>query len=169
MNIKLFFLSLLFAPSFFACESKAQPKTTISPDAFEKGIAGKEVQILDVRTQTEYNNGHLKNAFLADWTQPEIFEERIKSLEKDKPVYTYCLSGARSSAAAARLKEAGFTKVYNMEGGMSAWKAAQKTVEGTVIAKVMTMENIFPKFQPAKQCWLISVRCGARPVKKWRP
>ncbi|HZH97132.1 MAG TPA: rhodanese-like domain-containing protein, partial [Flavisolibacter sp.] len=145
MNIKLFFLSLLFAPSFFACESKAQPKTTISLDAFEKGIAGKEVQVLDVRTQTEYNNGHLKNAFLADWTQPEIFEERIKSLDKDKPVYTYCLSGARSSAAAARLKEAGFTKVYNMEGGMSAWKAAQKTVEGTVIAKVMTMEEYLSK------------------------
>jgi len=169
MNTRLFFLSLLFAQSFFACESKAQYKTNISPNEFEKGIAQKEIQILDVRTQTEYINGHLKNAYLADWMQPGIFEERIRSLDKDKPVYTYCLSGARSSAAAARLKAAGFTEVYNMEGGMVAWKAAKKTVEGIVTAKAITMEEYLSKISTGRTVLVDIGAVWCPPCKKMEP
>lgn len=50
-----------------ACNSIAQ-KTNLSVADFEKDIAQKNIQLLDVRTPEEYQSGHLKNAMLADWT-----------------------------------------------------------------------------------------------------
>jgi rhodanese-related sulfurtransferase len=54
---------------------------------------------LDVRTAAEYQSGYLKNALLANWNDETEFKERIIALNKNKPVYTYCLSGARSHVA----------------------------------------------------------------------
>ena len=49
-----------------ACNSTAQ-QTNLSIAEFEKAIAQKNIQLLDVRTPGEYQSGHLNNAFLADW------------------------------------------------------------------------------------------------------
>ncbi len=94
---------------------------TIPVEAFKNAIEDSSIQLLDVRTIGEFNNGHIANAFQADWTNTPQFTERIKSISKDKPVYIYCQSGARSSAAAAWLKEYGYT-VYNLDGGIAAWR-----------------------------------------------
>ena len=96
-----------------SCQATAQT-TDLSNDEFENGSKKEDSQILDVRTQAEYNTGHTKGVCLVDWTQRDVFEERIKYLDKNKPVYTYCLVGGRSAAAAARLKELGFKEVYNL-------------------------------------------------------
>lgn len=110
--------------------------------AFEQGINGKEtVQILDVRTPGEYAGGHIKNALLADWNNKEEFERRIAFIDKSKPVYVYCLAGGRSAAAASKLTAAGFEKVYNLSGGINAWKAAGKPVEGKSEGRQMTVEE----------------------------
>ncbi|MEJ7829077.1 MAG: rhodanese-like domain-containing protein [Segetibacter sp.] len=58
-----------------------------------------------MRKQAEYNSGHLRNTFLADWTRSKAFAERVKSLDKTKPVYTYCLSGGRSDVPAKKLEK----------------------------------------------------------------
>ena len=50
-------------------------------------------------------------------------------LDKEKPVYLYCRSGKRSASAAEKLKEAGFTEVYNLKGGILAWKEKQYETE----------------------------------------
>jgi rhodanese-related sulfurtransferase len=52
----------------------------------------------------------------------------VKTLDKTKPVYTYCHVGGRSSAAAKWLTEKGFT-VYNLVGGITAWQKAGRPVE----------------------------------------
>jgi len=55
--------------------------------------------LLDVRTADEYQLGHLSNALLAGWNNDKEFQLRAKALVKSKPIYTYCLSGVRSSTA----------------------------------------------------------------------
>lgn len=166
--IKSFGFALLLTSSLIACTMHAQ-KQDISVTEFEKGIARKDIQILDVRTQAEYNSGHLKNAFLADWTQPEVFKERVKSLDKNKPVYTYCLSGGRSSAAAASLREQGFREVYNLRGGMMAWTGAQKPVEAIVKGKAITMEEYLSKIPPDKTVLVDIGAVWCPPCKKMEP
>ncbi|MEW6611962.1 MAG: rhodanese-like domain-containing protein, partial [Pseudomonadota bacterium] len=53
------------------------------------------------------------------------------SLEKlkERPVITQCRSGMRSAAAAAALKKAGFAKIYNLKGGIMAWRSAGLPLE----------------------------------------
>lgn len=115
-------LVLVFTAS---CHSQS----VLNADAFEKAIAQPNVQVLDVRTIGEYNSGYIKNALQADWNNKEQFFDRTQHLDKMKPVYVYCLSGVRSAAAAAALREKGFN-AYNLEGGMTAWKKVGKPVEG---------------------------------------
>ena len=125
---KYSFIVLLFTILFAACTSSAQ-RLNVNTEAFEKGIAKPDAQLLDVRTPEEYKSGHIKNALLADWQNSQEFEAKVKQLDKNKPVYTYCHSGRRSSAAAARLKKEGFKEVYSLKGGIVAWKDADKPVE----------------------------------------
>jgi thioredoxin len=58
-----------------------------------------------------------------DWSADD-FAEKAAALDKDKPVFVYCLSGPRSTAAAAKLEEMGFKNVYEMQGGMMKWRNA---------------------------------------------
>lgn len=128
MRMQTFFFSLLLiSGTFSACNSVAQQPPNLSIGEFEKGIKKPNIQVLDVRTISEYESGHLKNAFLADWTNRVLFTERVQSLDKSKPVYIYCQVGGRSAAAAKWLQDKGF-KVYNMDGGIAAWKKAGKKV-----------------------------------------
>ena len=83
----------------------------------------KDAQLVDVRTSGEFRNGHLKNAMNINWTAGD-FAEKAKALDKDKPVFVYCMSGPRSSAAAEKLTEMGFKNVYEMQGGMMKWRNA---------------------------------------------
>ena len=79
--------------------------------------------ILDVRTQDEVNRGHIEGASFVDYYDKK-FRQKISFIDKSKPIYVYCLSGGRSSAAARVLKEHGFNQVYNLNGGFRAWKSA---------------------------------------------
>lgn len=80
-------------------------------------------QLIDVRTPGEFAGGHLENAINCDWNG-DNFESQIKELDKQKPVFVYCLSGGRSASAASSMRSAGFKTVYEMNGGMMKWRAA---------------------------------------------
>lgn len=125
---KLLLLSSLFL-ALFACQSQDKSSFQLNADAFEKGIQQSGIQLLDVRTAGEFRNGHLKNALQADWNQSSQFTDRTQHLDKKKPVYIYCLSGGRSAAAARKLRDQGY-QVYELVGGINAWKNAGKAVEG---------------------------------------
>lgn len=131
---------LLVTGTFTVCNSIAQQPPNLTVGDFEKRINQLNVQVLDVRTVGEYQSGHLKNAFLADWTNREQFAESVQSLDKSKPIYTYCLSGSRSGSAANWLREKGYT-VYTLDGGIAAWKRTGKTVEEAGKVKQMTSEE----------------------------
>jgi rhodanese-related sulfurtransferase len=136
----VFFGLLLLAA--FSCNSQTgNGDIHNTPEAFEKGIQAEKAQVLDVRKATEFKTGHLKNALQADWTDKQQFFERIKYVDKDRPVYIYCLAGGRSAAAAAWMRENGFSKVVELSGGINAWKNAGKPVEGSGDQKQMTPEE----------------------------
>lgn len=115
---------LITATSLMACAQGVGVKE------FEAGIARPGVQVFDVRTTGEFNSGHLHQAMQADYTNKEQFKERVQYLNKQQPVYVYCLSGGRSAAAAVWMRENGFREVVELEGGINAWKQAGKPLEG---------------------------------------
>lgn len=122
----------------FACLQLAALAQTVDVNAFEKGIKEKNAQLFDVRTSAEYNSGHLKGALQANYNDKAEFQQRVKYLDKTRPVYVYCLVGGRSGAAAEWMRSNGFTKVINMEGGINAWKKAGKPLEGVSDTPQMT-------------------------------
>ena len=124
-----------------SCRSQEGKDQKVDADQFEKGVQATNIQVLDVRTAGEYMSGHIKNALQADWTNTEQFNDRIKYVDKDKPVFIYCLVGSRSAAAAAWMRSNGFNKVVELQGGINAWKKAGKQVEGSSNEKQLTMEE----------------------------
>jgi rhodanese-related sulfurtransferase len=131
-------IAVLVFLSFSAMNLMAQ--NAVDVHVFEKGIS-KDVQLLDVRTQEEFNQGHLANAMLADWNEKDEFVRRIDAMDKNQPVYIYCLSGRRSAAAASLLREKGFFQVTEMEGGINAWKQADKPLEGAAVSTQISNDS----------------------------
>ena len=81
-----------------------------------------ELHIVDVRQPEEYEGelGHIPGAALVPLA---TLKEAARSWEREAPLVLVCRSGGRSSAAAAQLVAAGFTRVMNMRGGMLAYRA----------------------------------------------
>ena len=104
--------------------STESSNTVISASAFvEKLKSIPSPTIIDVRTPAEFAKGHVNNALNYDWRGNE-FDAQIVSLDKSKPVFIYCLSGGRSSAAADKMRAEGFKEVYERQGGLMKWRAA---------------------------------------------
>jgi rhodanese-related sulfurtransferase len=76
------------------------------------------VLIVDVRTSGEYAQGHLKGAINIPLSDLPL---RFDELAQNRPMLVYCQTGYRSAQASSFLVKAGFTQVYNMEGGIAAW------------------------------------------------
>jgi rhodanese-related sulfurtransferase len=78
---------------------------------------------LDVRTPSEFNEGHIEGAQLIDF-QSGNFESEIETLDKSKTYAVYCRSGNRSGQAVKIMSDAGFTNLYNLNGGVIDWSSA---------------------------------------------
>ena len=120
-------LTLMLLLAGAAC-AQAQQETVLAVADFEKEVtSNKEKVILDVRTPSEFNSGHLAQAKLMN-VNDKNFTQQISTLPKDKPVYVYCAAGVRSNKAAKILRQQGFTHVFELSGGIQAWQAAGKPV-----------------------------------------
>ena len=78
--------------------------------------------LLDVRSQAEFDSGHVIDARHVPQEDVAASAETLKRY-REKVVIACCESGMRSSAAARLLKAQGFTKVVNLRGGLAAWRA----------------------------------------------
>lgn len=107
-----------------SCKEKDTKKEIqiLPPQEFHDATAGNDVQLLDVRTADEFEEGHLDDAINIDVLK-EDFSEKAESLDKDKPLYLYCRSGNRSAKASSILKDMGFNEIYDMEGGYLLWSS----------------------------------------------
>ncbi len=86
------------------------------------------LQLVDVRSQEEYKVSHLKGAQNI-CIDNDDFDKKVKSLDKNKPIYVYCKKGSQSAKAAEKLKKLGFTKVYDLDGGIRSWEEKKLELE----------------------------------------
>ena len=106
-----------------SCVTDTREKNeTVSASKFCEGLSDPSVQLIDVRTPVEFNEGHIQNATLINIQNEQQFLSKLNTLDKQKPVYVYCRSGNRSALAAGHLANNEFEKIVNLEGGFVAWQ-----------------------------------------------
>ena len=104
--------------------SYAQSTQNIDAASFQSKLKqNPKAQLVDVRTAGEFAKGHIQNAKNMDVNGSD-FKQKVSSLDKNKAVYLYCLSGSRSAYAMKTLSSMGFKEVYNLSGGMMSWRTA---------------------------------------------
>lgn len=118
--MKKIFILIFACVSIISCSQKKENIQNISVDEFQN-LVHENAIVLDVRTQEETNRGQIKGASTLDFYGSN-FENSLSLIEKDKEVFVYCQSGGRSKKAAKILVNMGQFKVYNVEGGIRAWK-----------------------------------------------
>ena len=109
----------------------AQQKNTtelLSPAKFESKMTTYKGQVIDVRTPKEFKAGHIDGAINMH-VYDKDFSQRLDKLDKKKPVYVYCKVGGRSAEAVETMKQKGFTKIIELDGGIDAWMEAGKPVK----------------------------------------
>jgi len=96
----------------------------VSPNDAVLLINREHATVLDVRNANEYASGHITEALHIPLAE---LESRLAELAKykDKPLLVNCQGGVRSASACGILTKAGFTKLYNLEGGVNAWGQAK--------------------------------------------
>lgn len=99
----------------------------VGVDEFQSLIADPVVQLLDVRTRDEYDEGHIAGALLVDVNDSNFVDSCKAQLDVSRPVALYCRSGRRSARAASLLTAQGY-KVTNLAGGVMSWQDAGKTL-----------------------------------------
>jgi rhodanese-related sulfurtransferase len=109
------FVFIIGTTQFNSCQQFAD--FDVTADQFLNGKNEANAIILDVRTENEYQNGHLENAVLINMHAPD-FSSKIKDLNKDNTYYVYCRSGARSRSAVKLMRKEGFSKAFNIKGGI---------------------------------------------------
>ena len=120
---------LLVLLTFFNCKNNSSEAIELITAAEMKEISKIEgIQLVDVRTPNEYNEGHLPNALNIDFLDKN-FEINIQQLDKTKPVIVYCQRGSRSAKCASQLIANGFVKIYDLDNGFSKWKSSGLEVE----------------------------------------
>lgn len=96
--------------------------------AFSELIEDSSVVLLDVRTASEFAEGHIEGAINIDQGQSDFMEKAKAALPTDKKIAVYCRSGRRSANAAGKLAAEGY-RCVNLKGGIVAWKEADKPVK----------------------------------------
>jgi rhodanese-related sulfurtransferase len=124
------FYSFLLLFIFQSCSVPAQEQEAqSSPIEVEVAkaselIAQGDLLLLDVRTPGEVKQGQIAGARNIDIMSWDEFKAGVDQLDKSEPVMVYCKVGGRSHKAAVYLVDNGFTKVYDIKGGILAWEKA---------------------------------------------
>jgi len=86
-----------------------------------------DLLIVDVRTLQEWEKGHIPASGRIDFLE-DNFDAKAFALPKDRPIALYCAAGGRSSDAMQKMKEAGFSELYNLRGGFYGWEDAGEAI-----------------------------------------
>ncbi|MEE9190082.1 MAG: rhodanese-like domain-containing protein [Candidatus Neomarinimicrobiota bacterium] len=93
----------------------------LTPDQAYVLIQESEPLILDVRTLWEYERIHLESAVLLPLGKLVTEIDELREKFTDRNIVVYCQSGNRSETAAKLLVENGFSRIFNVRGGLKAW------------------------------------------------
>lgn len=118
------FIGCLSVLSLQGCAMAAQDEGPLTAKQYQQKIKDNSlgaIQLIDVRTPEEFAEGHLQYARNIN-SKDKDFGDKLSSLDRTKPVFVYCLGGGRSAKATQALKDLGFEEVYDLKGGIMAWK-----------------------------------------------
>ncbi|MFO7275158.1 MAG: ubiquitin-like small modifier protein 1 [Bacillota bacterium] len=109
-------------------EAQPQPAgpVEISPVEAAEVLQRGEVQVIDVREEWEYARDHIPGARLIPLAK---LADHLEEVDRERPLLVVCEVGERSRLAAEFLHQAGFPRVYNLQGGMIAWRVHRLPVE----------------------------------------
>jgi rhodanese-related sulfurtransferase len=124
--MKKFFMCML-ATLGLTTACAQQNFENVDVQGFAKLLTDTSVVVLDVRTSSEYAEGHIQNSILIDQGQSDFVEKAKATLPLHKKIAVYCRSGRRSANAASRLAEVGY-KCVNLKGGIMAWRTANMPI-----------------------------------------
>lgn len=120
----------LFCLSFLLvnCERKHYSLTPIGQEEFKEIYkSDKKIQLVDARTQTEYDQGFIEGAILIDIRKNDFLDQANSKLNTQDPIYIYCKMGSRSVKAGTELLlSKKFPEVYYIKGGYTQWKQNQE-------------------------------------------
>lgn len=117
----------------------ALPNVTPTPPGFKHQSSAHDLKarlewgepaltILDVRDRETFNKGHILGAMPAD---KDTIVYTAGSIDKERDIYLYGNSDSDTAEAASQLRQAGYTNVAELQGGIEAWKAIEGPLEGT--------------------------------------
>ena len=92
----------------------------LNPTEATRLINDRNPHVVDLRSSDEFGTGHLINAKSIPTGE---LDKRVGEL-KNRPVFLYCASGARSNRAVSQLKKAGIDEAFSLTGGIAAWQQA---------------------------------------------
>ena len=111
--------ALLFVCLWLTSVQASMVQNIDAPTAQKLLRENAKVYLLDVRTPAEYSEVRLEGAHLIPIDK---LLSRIAEIPKDRPILVYCAVGSRSSQVAEYLAGHGYPSVYNLNGGIWAWK-----------------------------------------------
>jgi len=104
----------------YELRARAQTLGAASPQDVIR-LMNQNALVLDIRPQEAFAAGHVTGARHMPSEQIAKAGETLKK-QKDKPIVVYCESGPLAASAVRALAEQGFTKVFSLRGGLSAWR-----------------------------------------------
>lgn len=120
MKITTFWCTII-AILFASCSTDSHTLNSLSMEEFSRVLEDDaEIQIVDVRTESEYTKGHLPNAVNINIRDTAFHSKAMEYLQKDRAVAVYCRSGNRSKVAGAILVDMGY-EVYELNPGVVGW------------------------------------------------
>jgi len=120
--VQLFLALLIVATAYTFLQTPPAEYGNVTVDEARSLIEGRpDLVVLDVRTLSEYDDGHIEDAINIPVDE---LEGRFGELDPGDELLVYCRTGNRSIRAVRLLEENGFTNVFHMDGGVVAWGEA---------------------------------------------
>jgi rhodanese-related sulfurtransferase len=116
--MKQLFIVLMTAAAFAACNAHSNGVKNLTQLDLDTKLQDESVALIDVRTSAEVSSGCIPEAEYFIDINGANFEQKIAELDTTRTYIVYCRSGGRSEKASSYMVKNGFSKVYNLEGGI---------------------------------------------------
>ncbi len=100
---------------------RMKPFTSAEPVQWKKQLEEEDGVLIDVRTADEFEDSYIEGSLNID-VRALDFDDKLEKLDKQKSYFVYCRSGVRSNNAMEIMRAKGFSKVYNLDGGIMKWE-----------------------------------------------